>query len=681
MAVAGGEAAPGAKAWMPEREGDRNEPPGNNYYPEEKRMHGFDRLRFRERCSAMRARHIPRCLPALIFASCLAGSVSAMAQEPLRTEPVVVTATRIEEKVSGQASSVSVVTQEEIELKHPAVAAEALQGIPGTVVQQSGSPGNLANIRIRGGDSNGTLVMIDGFSLNGPSNGQFDISSLPVAGFDRVEVVRGPQSALYGSNAMSGVVNFIPKRASEGTSGKVGLAGGSFNTLDMNGQGQWGNRSGGVTLAAGRFLSDGNLPNDHTDIVSFLGTGDYRVGETNRIHAILLSTDETKEIPVSDRGFDPNASKKRRDFLAGLRWEVDVTKSFVLSVSAAGFHEFLHLSYPVAPTTTIVEEYTTKSRRAFLRAEGRYSTGSVSNTFFGVEFNKDHSADDFLWSDSSFPPPFVDNPSASTINRSAYLQEELRFGKGTGASLGGRIDRNSEAGTKISPKAAVFQEVGTTGMKLRAAYGRGFRVPTIFELHGKYGNPDLVPEWADTYEVGADYRTPRGEAIFSGTYFFQSKHNKISFQGQNRTMNEDEFSRGVEGAATWWFHPSVGAVASYTYTNSWDKHNQREILGVPSQRGTLSLAVAPVSGFEGQLSWRMESAQIDFAPTDWFPGKRPGYGVVDIFARQTISKPSPGMKDVALFGKVQNLLNRVYEERKGYPSPGINFLVGAEVNI
>jgi vitamin B12 transporter len=616
----------------------------------------------------------------------LLGSAPSLAAGPLEMDPVVVTATRIEEKVSEQASSVSVVTREEIELKRPSVAPEALQGIPGVVVQQSGSPGNMANIRIRGGDSNGTLVMVDGFPLNGPSNGQFDVSSLPLVGFDRIEIVRGAQSALYGSNAMFGVVNFIPKKAVEGAQVGVGLAGGSFNTLDWKGNAQWGNRLGGLTLGVGGFRSDGNLPNDHTDIISFLGTGDYRVGEKNRVHVILLSTDEDKEIPVTDRGFDPNASKKRKDLLAGVRWETDVTKSLTFSVSAAGFDEYLDVSYPADPSTTIVEDYTTKSRRGFFRAEGRYSIGTVSNTFFGVEYNKDRSSGDTYYFDSSFPvsPPFnpyIDNPSASTINRSAYLQEELRFGKGTGASLGGRIDVNSEAGTKTSPRVAVFWELGQSGVKLRAAYGRGFRVPTIFETHGKYGNPDLVPEWADSYEAGIDYRTRGGEAIFSGTYFYQNKHNQISYQGTNSTSNVDAISRGVEGIATWWLHPSVATVLSYTYTNSFDKHSGTEIVGVPSQRGMLSLMMSPGTRFEGQLSWRVESDQLDYAPTDWYPGKRPGYGVVDAYANYRISTPAPEFKEISLFGKVQNLLNRDYEERKGYPAPGINFLLGAEVSI
>ena len=121
----------------------------------------------------------------LIVASWLAGSVGAMAQEPVRTEPVVVTATRIEEKVSEQASSVSVVTREDMERKSPSLAGDVLQGIPGVDVQRTGSLGGLENIKIRGGKSTHTLVMIDGFPVNSPSSGEFDISALPVNGFER----------------------------------------------------------------------------------------------------------------------------------------------------------------------------------------------------------------------------------------------------------------------------------------------------------------------------------------------------------------------------------------------------------------------------------------------------------------------------------------------------------------
>jgi len=110
---------------------------------------------------------------------------------------------------------------------------------------------------------------------------------------------------------------------------------------------------------------------------------------------------------------------------------------------------------------------------------------------------------------------------------------------------------------------------------------------------------------------------------------------------------------GVEAYATWWFHPSVGTVLSYTIRTPGTSITRGRSSGSPSQRGSVSLVAAPVSGFEGQLSWRVESEQLDFGPTDWSPGKRPGFGVVDLYARQTFPKPAPEWKEVVLFGKVR----------------------------
>src|SRR5512146_2011176 len=155
----------------------------------------------------------------------------AQAEEPTRLEPIVVTATRIEQKASEQASSVSVVTREEIDLLNPAVAGDVLRGLPGVDAQRSGSPGNRENIKIRGGLAAHTLVMIDGFPVNSPTLGSFDIGSLPVDDFERVEVVRGAQSALYGSGALGGVVNFIPRKGEAGRQVGLGVAGGRFNSV------------------------------------------------------------------------------------------------------------------------------------------------------------------------------------------------------------------------------------------------------------------------------------------------------------------------------------------------------------------------------------------------------------------------------------------------------------------
>ncbi|MBI5342361.1 MAG: TonB-dependent receptor [Deltaproteobacteria bacterium] len=617
----------------------------------------------------------------------LPGAVRA--EEATRLDPIVVTATRIEQKVSEQASSVSVVTREEIELRSGAVTGDVLKNLPGVDVQRSGSPGNLENVKIRGGKGTHTLIMIDGFPLNSPSGGEFDISSLPVSGFDRMEVVRGAQSALYGSNAMSGVVNFLPRKPEEGKAAAVGIAGGSFNTVNGNAYTQGKGKRGSFHAGFGKIESSGILHNDDLSLNSFIGVGDLAVGTFGRIHGIVLTTDERKGIPIDDRGIDPVAHKARRDFLAGARWEFSLSRAATLTVSGAEFDEFLHVEEPPIPGVASSSDFLVKTRKTTGRAEVRYSTTPVSTTFLGVEYVKDRAQNDAVFRFSPFPD-FVINVSAPTINRSAFVQEELRFGKHDGVSLGLRVDENTEAGTKWNPKAGVFHEFGRIDTTVRAAYGKGFRIPTIVEkFDPTSGNPGLSPETVDSYEAGADWR-PRGrKAVVSATFFYQQFKGLIQ-TGTNippgRFFPELEnvgsaFSRGVEAGSTWWFHPRAGTSVSYTYSDTWDAKNQRRILGIPRQRGTVSLLFAPTPRLEAHVDWRIESDQLDFGPTDIVAGRRPGYARVDAFARYRWESVSTDVREIALTGKVQNLLNREYEERKGFPAPGFNFLLGAELKI
>src|SRR5512141_3013188 len=658
-------------------------------------MQGFDGPGFGVRGSGTRSRRFMRGLVMATAASWLAGSAGAMAQEPVLTGPVVVTATRIEEKVSEQASSVSVVTREEMDRKSPSLAGDALQGIPGVDVQRTGSLGGLENIKIRGGKSTHTLVMIDGFPVNSPSSGEFDISALPVNGFERVEIVRGAQSALHGSNAMGGVVNFLPRKGEEGRQYGGGLSGGSFDTLQWSGYAQGAGKGGNLHLGVSGLKSDGTLPNDDTDLFSFAGSGEAAVGERHRVHLVALSTDEERGIPIDDRGPDPVARRKRRDVLVGLRWETAVSKAIRLSASGAEFDEFLHVSEPPDPSLSGSSDFQVKTRKTLFRAEGSLSASPVSTTFLGFEFVKDRAQNDAVFRSPPLPD-FVIDVSASTYSRSYFLQEELRFRKRTGVSLGARLDDNSEVGTKVNPKVAAFHRFERVDVTLRSAYGRGFRVPTIVEkFDPTSGNADLSPETAISYEAGADFRPKGARAVVSATYFYQGVRGLIQ-QGAPTTGHPfgqlqnvgGAFSRGVEAQATWWFHPAVGAEVSYTYTDTGTRGASpaiaavtSRILGIPQQRGTASLMFSPSPRLQGQIDWRLESDQFEFGPTDFLPGRRPGNAVVNAHVRYAWEHIGADVRGIALSVKVQNLMNRDFEERKGFPSPGINFLLGAELSI
>jgi vitamin B12 transporter len=608
------------------------------------------------------------------------------AEEPSPAEPMVVTATRVERRISEQASSVSVVGPEEIRLKRPVVAGDLLQGIPGVDVQRSGSPGNQENIKIRGGSGTQTLVLIDGFPVNSPTLGSYDISSLPVQNFEQVEIVRGAQSALYGSNAMGGVVNFLPPGPSSGREARVGLSGGSFSTLSWNGFAHEGRGGRSLSLGATGLESDGDLPNDDTSISSFLAVGDLPVGERSRIHAILLSTDLNKGIPI-DFGTprDANHHLDRRGFLAGARWETRVTDRIAVTVSGDQFYEYFDEQDEADPgeLSPFVFSDTTKTWKRDVELRARYSVGRASTTFLGFEYRKDHGSDNLRSN-------FGDTRIASDIhNRSFYFQEELAPWKHTGASLGIRLDRNSVAGTQWNPKVAVYHEVSSIRTRFHAAAGRGFRVPTVSEVSDPFlGNASLSPEVAVSWEAGADTTLPGGWGRVAATWFYQQFRDLIQFDasvpgpvgfGQLRNVGR-AFSRGVEAEAALRPCPRGALLLSYTWSDSWDATNRRRILGIPTHRGMVSVQATPAPGWEGRIDWRIEGDQLD-APPNGGDIRRPGYARVDLFARYHWSVPGGDFREIALSGKIQNLLNREYEERKGYPAPGINFLLGAEVRL
>jgi len=628
-----------------------------------------------------------RVLLVAVIAAAIAGEASPLrADEPLQTAPVVVTATRIEEKVSEQASSVSVVPRDEIALKTPGLVGDVLQGLPGVDDQRSGSPGNRENIKIRGGMATGTLVLIDGFPVNSPTLGQYDISSLPAARFDRVEVVRGAQSALYGSNAMSGVVNFIPPRPEEGWRVGAGLAGGSYSTLQWNGFAEGAGKAGAFHLGGGGLISQGILPNDDTSIVSFLGGGDIPVGERNRFHALVLSTDSDKGIPV-DFGTprDINHRANRRGFLAGGRWETRLSRSLTVTASGSVYDETSHESDPSDPGEVFpyVFDDETKTRKTDLGLMAQWTAGERSVTFAGVEYTRDRATDTLK---SNYGDTYT---QGTTINRSLFLQEEWRPRKGTGVSAGVRFDRNSQAGTEVNPRLAAYQDLGDTGVRLRAAAGRGFRTPTISEKADPFvGNPSLSPEVTVSYEGGGDVALAGGEATVSAIWFYQSFHDLIQFDstvpgpagfGQLRNVG-NAFSRGVEASASWRFSGVAGLAITYTYTDTWDSDKGRRILGVPTQRGMASLRLSPSPRFDGQVDWYVESDMLD-APPNGGDIRRPGYARVDVYGRYRLRTGASDVREILLTGKVLNLLDREYEGRKGYPSPGIHFLLGAELSI
>jgi outer membrane receptor protein involved in Fe transport len=352
-----------------------------------------------------------------------------------------------------------------------------------------------------------------------------------------------------------------------------------------------------------------------------------------------------------------------------------------VSLEASGylFDEFFHVKDPDDPTDIFPGAFDdeTKTRKINLRLEARVSPSRASTTIIGAEFSKDRSSEND--SVSFFPISL----SARTYNRSLFLQEELRIGNHSGASLGVRLDRNSEAGTVWSPRVGAFHEFEGTGVRVRAAAGSGFRVPTISnKFFPVFGNPDLTPEHSVTYEGGVDLVFLGRRITTSATYFFQDYRDLITFDldtSRNRNA-KNAFSRGVETEASVRILPGASVGLTYTYTDTWDPEKGTGLPGIPVHRGSASLLLNPVPGLDGRIDWIAESDQLD-APLFSGRKRRAGYTRLDVYTRYLWSVRGSEVREIALTGKIQNLTNRRYEERIDIPAPGINFLLGMELAI
>jgi outer membrane receptor protein involved in Fe transport len=486
---------------------------------------------------------------------------------------------------------------------------------------------------------------------------------------------------------MSGVVNFIPRKG-EGTGLGASLAAGSFDTLKWGafGQGRW--SKGGLFAGGGGYRSDGILPNDDASIGSFLGSGDVALGDRVRVGGMYLATDGEKGIAVDDDVRDPNHRMKRRIDVGGVRAAAAVSRTVSLSASASTAAEKLRDNDPPNPGQTAAFDFTDRSRKTVYGLEARFSPSSKSTTILGAEYNRDQSDSFSAFTDAGFS--FTDQRDVATYNRSVYLQEELRLSKVAGVGLGARLDRNTEAGTQFNPKVAAFLEVGGWGTRLRAAAGRGFRVPTPVEKFNPFnGYAALEPEVAWSYEAGVDQPLAGNAVRLSGTWFYQDFQDLIqpdpaaigpSGFPELRNIGHS-FARGVEAEAVARIAATVTALLTYTYTDTWDGSKGTPLLGIPRQQGMLSGLYEPVPAFQARVDWRYVGEQWDLAPFAFSPATRPAYGRLDIFGRYTWKSPVARLREVALTGRVLNVLDRHYEERLGIPSPGISFLLGAEVGI
>ncbi|HET9832325.1 MAG TPA: TonB-dependent receptor [Vicinamibacterales bacterium] len=515
---------------------------------------------------------------------------------------MVVTATRTEAPASQVGASVTTFTSEDLQRRQLPLVSELLRTSPGAMIVRSGAPGAVTSLFVRGGESNYNKVLLDGIPLNEPG-GTFNFSNVTTEGLERVEIVRGAQSALFGSDAMSSVVQMFTKRA-DARDAKPHVAGlfegGSFGTV--HGNASVSGKAGRADYAFGAAGSstDNQAPNNHFDNTTVFANVGTALSDTATLRVIGRGEFEKTGTPGQTAFGRPDldASFKRHDGVIGVSFDQQLTPALrqraSYSVSISNYESAdLIADPPYTPTFGSLRapfafsDFTFDSLTKLQRHHASYQAdwkiantaahGSHTLTLLADWDGERAELDDLLAKTTTSPSR--DNFGWSVEHQALWPRVFV--------TVGGRIEKNENFGTAAVPRGAVAVVVHEAGpanttfgtTTIHANAGLGIKEPTVlqsFSLSPFFlGNPDLRPERSRTAEVGIEQRMAGDRLKISATWFDNEYRNLINTRVTNPATFASQYfnigltqARGVETAFDVAPHRFVRVRAGYTYLDS-----------------------------------------------------------------------------------------------------------------
>ncbi|MDD3925093.1 MAG: TonB-dependent receptor [bacterium] len=587
-----------------------------------------------------------RLLSAAATVLFLCASVPGNADEDIE---VVVTATRIEQSLAELPVTANVVTAEEIVASQARNVGEALELMPGVSVGRYGALGASSTVKVRGATSAQVLVMLDGRPLNTAQSGEVDLTDIPVADVERIELLRGPASSLYGAYALGGVVNIITKKGGGPAVTELSSAAGSLGFSDYSLSHSGGDGKLGYTFNVNKISSDGFRPNSAYDADSYSARADLTLDRDSSLTVSLRKYNGTKGVPGSETWLTPYATQWNDNSYLSLRYDrglADGKVSADLYLHQDSIH--YHDDDPFWPTDT---SHDNDTLGLMLQRDGVIGAW---RTVYGLDWRRDN----------------IDSltiGSHDAVTGAAYIQGERRLSDRLTLIAGGRYDSHSIYGSQFSPRLGTAYRLG--GGLIRASFGQGFRPPVFQDLYWNeppymMGNPDLQPERSTAYEVGFEREMLGTEARF--TLFRQDVDNLIRW-GDNGAgvwtpMNIDQARlQGMEVELSRELRSGLKGFVSYTRLDAKNIVDDSRLPYSPENSLAAGLRFAFRQGLSGALSARMVDKQITAAGSS---DTIPAYTSVDLQLSQQL------FGNAGLVLAIDNLLNADYYERKGYPMPG-----------
>jgi vitamin B12 transporter len=622
----------------------------------------------------------------IAFLSVPAFLVSAAAAQPVET--VVITASLTPIDIEQAGSAVSILSGDLLQQRQISTVFDALREVPGVAVSRTGTLGSLSQVRIRGGESNHTLVLIDGVEANDPASlSEFNFANLLSPGIERIEVLRGPQSALWGADAVSGVVNVTTVAPRAGTYARAAAEGGSFDTRQVSLLGNAGTETMGAVVDAAYLKTAG---------INIARTGSEKDGYENLTLGARAFFQPVKDFVVSGAFRHINGNS---DFDGGFPYPSD-TDDYTHAAQTYGRVQGKGVLFGGA-LEAIAGYALTRTRT------DNFSSGALSD---GIEGTKDRFD---LQLNTNWPGMFsgamlrqrvsvLGETAAETFEQRfvtfplADQKQDLResglaaeywvgFEERVFVSLGARHDWNQRFADATTWRATVSARLPNTAARLHASAGTGVKNPDFYELYGFVpssfvGNPDLKPERSFGFDAGVEAHVFGDRLLVDATYFHADLEHEIFtdfavFPSTARNAGGDSTRQGVELAARAELAEGLTLSGAYTFTESTEEGGVQE-LRRPRHVASVNLDYR----FAGDRALLNLGADLHGAQRDTDFGTftqvtLPAYTLVRVAGSYEL------VKGWQLTARIENALDEDYEEVVGYRTRGFGIFAGLRAAV
>lgn len=617
---------------------------------------------------------------------CSAQTGAAGSGQGIQVPPTVIEVTGESLPISATSAAVVVLTREDIELAHAADLTELLDRVPFLHVAQNGSTGSFTSVTVRGGKPNFTLVLLDGTPLNDITNilgGAVDLSGISPDNIERIEIIRGPLSALYGSEAVSGVINIVT-RSNTARSAEMSVEAGNFGTSRVALSLREGSEHAGFALGGSFFNVGEQVKSDAFSLGTLFGN--FRVEGSKKVLELQARYQNDLDSSLPMNGGGPELSilqvpgqthSGQVVFRAVLHQQVNA--KWLYNLETTWFRAGERSNTPaildqIPPTLQSVpsDAENTDFKRTEVKFSNSISLSERWTAHLNAGFKDEIGTEDGLLA-GVIPERFqLDRPNINAGAEAVYSAGRLTASAGTG------IDKSSGFNPHLASRAGINLRLRGDGTILRGTWGSAYQLPSMFALGNPVvGNPALRPEKNAGFDTGIEQKFAPWHSRISLTYFRNSFSDLIDFSATefrlvNRTHARTQGAELEAGAA---LSSRIHLGGHVTYLD-WKLRDTAEPLrDQPHWEGGIHGTWSPTQKLSLDLSTRWVGRRFDFQVPAPLINSAGGYSTTSFGAVYSATRR------VSFYTRIDNVFNRRYHEFIGFPNPGIYTRIGIKYSL